>query len=196
LTAGVAMDESGLLDEGARGELLHLARHTLDEYLTYKRMPSYRPERAKLKSRQGAFVSLHRGSTLRGCIGQIVPDRELHRIVADCAVSAATEDTRFPPITAVELSSLTIEISVLTPPRRVTDPSEIEVGRHGIIVSRGYRRGLLLPQVATQYGWDREAFLSQTCRKAGLPESAWKEPDTVVESFEAQVFSEAQPGAS
>jgi AmmeMemoRadiSam system protein A len=184
------MAETGRLDQSDQTELLRLARATLQSYLSSGTIPEYHTSRLELRARCGAFVSLHLGSELRGCIGQIVPDRELFRIVQHCAVSAAAEDMRFSPVTPEELEKLTIEISVLTPMRRVRETGEIEIGKHGIYIARASNRGLLLPQVATEYAWDRETFLNQTCRKAGLSEDAWKDPSTVISIFEAQVFSE------
>jgi len=178
------------MEADARGELLKLARNTLESYLSSRTVPPYAPLHPELSVRCGAFVSLHNEKALRGCIGQVIADRELFRIVQHCAVAAATEDGRFDPVTEGELPVITIEISVLTPFRLVTDVSEIEVGRHGLMISRSYRRGLLLPQVPGEYGWDREAFLAHTCRKAGLPHDAWRDPSTRIESFEAEVFSE------
>jgi AmmeMemoRadiSam system protein A len=112
--------------------------------------------------------------------------------VKEVAVSSAFEDPRFPPVQRSELAQLTIEISVLSPLRRITDPREVVVGVHGILIRRGFRSGLLLPQVATEQGWDRETFLAHTCRKAGLPMDAWKSPDVVLEVFSATVFSEGR----
>ncbi len=180
------------LDKQGRNELLLIARNTLESYLRKGTIPELRPGNPMLLEHAGAFVSLHEGEELRGCIGQIAPDRELYRIVQSCAVSAALHDPRFPPLTAQQVPRVDIEISVLTPMVRVTRIEEIEVGRHGLYITNGYRRGLLLPQVATQYGWSREVFLAQTCRKAGLPENAWRDPATSILSFEAQVFSEGE----
>jgi AmmeMemoRadiSam system protein A len=104
------------------------------------------------------------------------------------AEAAAFDDPRFPPVTKEELKDLSIEISVLTPFKQITDVSEIEVGKHGIYMERGFYSGLLLPQVATEYGWDRETFLEQTCRKAGLPPDAWKEKNTKIYIFSADIF--------
>jgi AmmeMemoRadiSam system protein A len=182
-----------LLNESAQSELLVLARASLESYIATGTIPEYHTSRQELRVRSGAFVSLHRGRELRGCIGQLAPDRELFRTVQKCAVSAATEDLRFTPVSVEELPELTIEISVLTPFRRTREVRDIEVGRHGIYIVRGSNRGLLLPQVATQYEWDLMTFLAQTCRKAGLPESAWQDPATVIHTFEAQVFSEEDP---
>jgi AmmeMemoRadiSam system protein A len=179
-----------MLEEPDRNELLRLARATLEIYLTGGTTLQYRAEGQGLHAHAGAFVSLHHGEDLRGCIGQLIADQELFRIVQHCVISAATEDSRFSPVTHEELPDLNIEISVLTPLRLMEDIQEIEIGKVGIYVTRGSRRGLLLPQVATQYNWDRETFLSQTCRKAGLPLDAWKDSGTSIQLFEAQVFSE------
>ena len=190
------MDNRALvLNDSAKSELLILARATLESYLVTGTVPEYHTNRPELRVRSGAFVSLHRGAELRGCIGQLMPERELFRTVQRCAVSAAVEDLRFSSVTADELPALIIEISVLTPFCRIRDVGEIEVGRHGLYVVRGSNRGLLLPQVATQYDWDRTVFLAQTCRKAGLHEDMALDPATVIQTFEAQVFSEPPSGA-
>jgi AmmeMemoRadiSam system protein A len=178
------------LDSESQTELLALARKTLEAYFATGAAPNLKSANPILIQKAGAFVSLHNGTELRGCIGQIAPDRELLKVVQECALSAAFEDFRFSPVTPGELASLTIEISVLSPLAAVRRSEGIEVGRHGLYISRGGRRGLLLPQVAVQFGWSREEFLAQTCRKAGLPESAWRDPATSMQSFEAQVFSE------
>jgi len=178
------------LDEQDKKELLFMARNTLETYLSKGKVPDVHPTRPAMLERAGAFVSLHEGDELRGCIGQINPDRELYKIVQSCALSAALDDPRFSPVTAEQLPFINIEISVLTSMVRVSRVEEIEVGKHGLYITLGSRRGLLLPQVATQYGWDREVFLDQTCRKAGLPENAWRERSTSIFTFEAQVFAE------
>ena len=178
------------LDEAARSELLELARTALTEYLRCGRAPDHQLSHPALMSHSGAFVSLHAGEHLRGCIGQIVTDQELYRTVQQCAISAALEDYRFSPVGPDELPGLTIEISVLTPMERNRDVERIQVGKHGLYVVRGGNRGLLLPQVASQYRWNRETFLIQACRKAGLPDDAWREPATAIYTFEAQVFGE------
>jgi AmmeMemoRadiSam system protein A len=179
-----------MLDAAARTELLKLARTALEEYYAQGFVEEHRTSCEELSAFKGAFISLHKGDNLRGCIGQIYPDRELHKIVQNCALSAALEDARFQPVRAEELCAISIEISVLTPFRQIHGPEDVEVGRHGLYIQSGRFRGLLLPQVATQNMWDRETFLSQTCRKAGLPESAWRDPHTTVQTFEAEVFSE------
>ncbi len=178
------------LDIEAQKELLALARKTIESFLATGEVPGQDPDKPELHQQAGAFVSLHHGDELRGCIGLIVPDGPLYQTVQQCAVSAAAEDYRFDQVTPEELPGITIEISVLSPLERTKDISEITVGRHGLYVVRGQRRGLLLPQVATEWGWDKEAFLAQTCQKAGLDEGAWRDPATVIYQFQAQVFSE------
>lgn len=178
------------LSEQDRKELISIARNTLESYLSTGKVPEVHPASPALSEPAGAFVSLHQDDELRGCIGQIEPDRALYKIVQSCALSAALDDPRFPAVTAEQLPSLNIEISVLTPMVRVSRVEEIEVGRHGLYITMGAWRGLLLPQVATQYGWNREVFLSQTCRKAGLAENAWRDRKVTIFRFEAQVFSE------
>lgn len=174
--------------------LLRLARRTIEGYLrTGKRFRS-KAESKKLAGKRGAFVTLKVDGRLRGCIGYPIPVKSLVETVAEMALAAATQDYRFPPLQVEELDRLKIEISVLTEPREIEDASEVEVGRHGIIISKGMDRGLLLPQVPAEYGWDREKFLRQGCLKAGLDEDEWKENNNnkvKIEVFEAQVFSES-----
>ncbi|RME75724.1 MAG: AmmeMemoRadiSam system protein A, partial [Planctomycetota bacterium] len=141
----------------------------------------------RLEQRRGAFVTLKREGALRGCLGSVVGTEPLWRSIVRLAVAAATQDPRFAPVTADELERLSEEISVLTPPRPIA-PEEIEVGRHGLIVQRGPYSGLLLPQVATEHGLDREQFLEHTCLKAGLDRGAWRRAGTGILGFEAQVF--------
>jgi len=139
----------------------------------------------------GAFVTLKRGGRLRGCIGTLECRRPLPEEVARVAVSAAREDPRFSPVTAAELEGLEVEVTVLGPlePIDPLDPDAFEIGRHGLVVESGYRRGLLLPQVAAEWGWGREEFLAQTCVKAGLPRDAWRQGATVYR-FAGEVFGE------
>jgi AmmeMemoRadiSam system protein A len=179
-----------MLDDSDKITLLKLARMTLEAYFADGTTPAYHTSRGPLLERKGAFVSLHRGEELRGCIGQLYPDRELYKIVQHCVLSAAMEDTRFMPVERDELKGLSVEISVLSPFHRIRNAGEVEVGKHGLYIVQGRFRGLLLPQVATQYKWDRQVFLEQTCRKAGLPESAWRDSHTVIHTFEAEVFSD------
>jgi len=147
------------------------------------------PARGGLAWRTGAFVTLTRQGRLRGCIGSAARDEPLVDVVARCAADAATRDPRFTALPLAELAEVELEISVIGPFERVDDVARIAVGRHGLVVEQGAHRGLLLPQVATERGWDRNTFLSQTCVKAGLAEHAWQQ-GAVVSIFEAYVFGE------
>ena len=144
---------------------------------------------ASLSIHCGAFVSLYVEGKLRGCIGHIRGEKPLVKTVAEMATAAAFHDPRFPPVTTAELEKLEYEISVLTPLRRISDVAEIKVGTHGIYMKSDSCAGLLLPQVATEWGWDRKTFLERTCIKAGLPEDAWKDEKTEIYIFSADVFS-------
>src|SRR5262249_21657913 len=132
---------------------------------------------------------------LRGCIGHIEADRPLAHVVAQCAVSACSTDPRFPPVSVRELNEIDIELSLLGPLEAITSPDQIEIGRHGLVVERDRHRGLLLPQVATEWKWDAPTFLAQTCRKAGLAPDAWKQ-GAAIWRFEAEVFGDATAPAS
>lgn len=143
-----------------------------------------------LEERRGAFVTITRARRLRGCVGRIEPDGPLRTLIPSVARSAALEDPRFGAVQSHELKELHIEISLLGVPERLSDWEKLEIGVHGLIVRAGWQRGLLLPQVATQLGWDRERFLDEVCLKAGLAPGAWRAPATVVQSFTAEVFAE------
>jgi hypothetical protein len=150
--------------------------------------PPHNPPMDLLRSELGAFVTLKRDGHLRGCIGNLVGHGPLYRTVWDMALAAAFQDPRFNPLTVAEMDGLGIEISIMGPLTPCPDPQLVEIGRHGLIMRRGGNQGLLLPQVPVEWGWDREQFLAQTCRKAGLPANAWREPDTEIFWFEAVVF--------
>jgi AmmeMemoRadiSam system protein A len=137
----------------------------------------------------GAFVTLHKGGELRGCIGHIEPTEPLGDVVPRCAVAACSTDPRFPPLGLDELDAIDIEISLLGPLEPITGPKDIVVGRDGLVVERGWQRGLLLPQVASEWHWNADAFLAHTCKKAGLPSDAW-EKGAKLWRFEAEVFGE------
>jgi AmmeMemoRadiSam system protein A len=154
-------------------------------------VPPEDPPAGPLRAAGAAFVTLTRGGRLRGCIGYTEALHPLYRTVQECAVAAATEDPRFPRVKEGELDSLRVEVSVLTPLAPVR-PEDVVVGLHGLVVERGGRKGLLLPQVALEYGWDREAFLARTCEKAGLPPEAWRQEGTRILGFTAQVFGEGE----
>ena len=143
-----------------------------------------------LREERGAFVTLMHMQRLRGCIGRVVPDSPLSIMLPEVAVLAATEDPRFARVSPLELDALHIEISLLTVPALLADASLIEIGRHGLMVTLGARRGLLLPQVATEYAWSAEEFLAETCRKAMLPIDAWKRDGATVHTFETEIIEE------
>ncbi len=173
--------------------LLQLARRSITNFLKNRRRLEEEVENPKLRQKQGAFVTLKVNGQLRGCIGYPLPYKPLYQTIIEMAVAAATEDYRFPPLTEDELQDLVVEISVLTLPRKVKKPEEVVVGQHGIIISKGFNRGLLLPQVPLEYGWNLETYLNHGCLKAGLPADEWKR-GVNIEVFEAQVFSEEEPG--
>ena len=168
---------------------LKLARQALENYFKTGRPLRSPVKSGTLKEKRGAFVTLTVGGELRGCIGYPLPVKPLDETIIEMALAAATQDTRFEPLRSNELIKLKIEISVLGLPEPVSDPAKVRVGDHGIIVSKGFYKGLLLPQVPVEYGWDRETFLSHGCLKAGLPPDEWKK-GAKLEVFTAQVFSE------
>ena len=177
------------LTEAQREELLALARTAIAEHLEAGSVPSCDTDDPALTRRSGAFVTLREGEELRGCIGHTRADQPLCQAVQHMAVAAATEDPRFPPLTADELAEVTVEISVLSPFRRVTDVERVQVGTHGLMIFKGGRQGLLLPQVPVEQGWDREEFLEELCQKAGLPAGCWQEGASIY-AFTAAVFGE------
>lgn len=168
--------------------LLVIARRALEARVCREAPPRFEHGGA-LDWRCGAFVTIHQSGDLRGCLGRIDADTALGETIARLAASVADSDPRFEPVSPHELPALDIEISILTPEREVVSIDEIEIGRHGVIVEQGARRGLLLPQVAAEQRWDREAFVSHTCVKAALPPDAWRRGVRIL-VFEAQVFGE------
>ena len=178
------------LNKEEKQKLLAIAKASIIEAVTGKKQDSSKVTEERLNENCGAFVTIKKHGQLRGCIGYIIAVKPLYETVRDVAASAAIKDTRFRPMVEDELKDMELEVSALTPLKRITDPSEIEVGKHGIYMKRGFYSGLLLPQVATEYGWDRETFLQHTCRKAGLPTDAWKDESTEIYIFSAEVFSE------
>jgi len=162
------------LNPKQRTALLSIARRAIRDRVYGRSVSQSSPTDPALQDPGAAFVTLTRDGALRGCIGYVYALRPLAEAVAHCAASAATGDPRFPPVTNRELSDLQVEISVLSPLRRVRDPDEIQIGVHGLHISKDGHHGLLLPQVATEFGWDRETFLRQVCVKAGLPQDAWR----------------------
>jgi uncharacterized protein (TIGR00296 family) len=190
-------DENGVF-------LVKLARQTVDDYVTHRTRPEA-PENVpeSLRAKSGVFVTLNsitgKQVTLRGCIGRPYPTQPLVEATIDSAIDAAVNDPRFPPVKSAELDSVLVELSVLTPPKKIQyqDPQEllelVEVGRDGLIASRGMWRGLLLPQVPVEWEWNTRQFLEHTCNKAGLPLDAWKDPKTEFMSFQAEIFGEDSP---
>jgi len=172
-------------------QLLKIARDVVEACCRGGKPPKPEVVSPTLNEPRGAFVTLHKDGKLRGCIGHIRAQKPLVETIVEMAEAAAFQDPRFPPVTSKELSQLEYEISVLTPLRRIKDVEEIQVGIHGIYMKRGPASGLLLPQVATEWGWDRITFLEHTCSKAGLPEDAWKDKKTEIYIFSADVFSPA-----
>ena len=170
-------------------QLLKIARDVVEACCRGGKPPKPEVFSPTLNEPRGAFVTLHKDGKLRGCIGHIRAQKPLVETIVEMAEAAAFQDPRFPPVTTKELSQLEYEISVLTPLRRIKDVEEIQVGIHGIYMKRGPSSGLLLPQVATEWGWDRITFLEHTCSKAGLPEDAWKDKKTEIYIFSADVFS-------
>jgi uncharacterized protein len=170
--------------------LFRVARESIQAHL--KGQPTGLPPDPPpiLTQPMGVFVTLNRHGRLRGCIGYLDAVQPLLAAVQEMAVAAAFRDPRFPPLREEELADLEIEISVLSPMRPIKNIDEIQVGRHGLYLEQGSYRGLLLPQVATEYGWDRLTFLRQTCSKAGLPPDAWEDPATKIYVFSADIFHE------
>ncbi len=170
-----------------RRVLLCLAHDSISSELQHREI-CLDPPTPHLAEARGAFTSLYLHGELRGCVGYVLPVCTVYRAVAETARAAAFDDNRFPPVTADEAPLLEIQLSILSPAQAI-QADEIEVGRHGLLISAHGRRGLLLPQVPVEHGWDRLTFLEQTCRKAGLPVDAWKNGATI-EAFTAEIFAD------
>lgn len=190
-------DEDGIF-------LVNLARSTVDQYVTHKtkhEQPKITPDRLKAKS--GVFVTLNivtgNHVSLRGCIGRPYPNQPLIEATIDSSIDSAAHDPRFPPVSPKELDSILVELSVLTPPKKIeySKPDDllelVKVGRDGLIAVRNMWRGLLLPQVPVEWEWNTKEFLEHTCNKAGLPKDAWKDKRTEFMSFQAEIFGEENP---
>lgn len=183
--------------------LVRLARKTIEAHLGLTSEPDTDDAPMITETKCGVFVTLNKvegsGNTLRGCIGYPYPVKDLLTAVKESALNAAFDDPRFPPVTRDEMDSILVEVSVLTPPETIKVdhpkdiPGEVVVGRDGLIMCRGFRRGLLLPQVAVDWGWDSEEFLFQCCFKAGLPPDSWLLDDTELQRFQAIIYSEGSP---
>jgi AmmeMemoRadiSam system protein A len=185
-----APSQKPALDAAQKRNLLLLARQAIVAHLAG--LPASFADEAGLENvYAGLFVSLHRDERLRGCIGYIEGLRPLPLALQETAIAAAFRDPRFEPLTADELDKVEIEISVLSPLRRIESLNEIELGKHGVMMRLGNHHGLLLPQVASKSDWNVETFLAYVCRKADLPSDAWKDPDAEIYIFEAEIFSDA-----
>lgn len=183
------MDEAYTLEE--QKELLKVARQTIKNHLKGAKKVYPATENHRFKESRGVFVTLHIEGQLRGCIGYPMPVKPLLEAVVDNAISASTEDPRFPPLIEKELAGIDIEISILTVPKEVKDMEDVKVGRDGIIITKGFHRGLLLPQVPVEQNWNLTEYISYGCLKAGLPSDEWKR-EIKIETFQAFVFGELE----
>ena len=183
----VALPPTTEYNRQERELLLQLAHRSIEAALEGRTLDLTAPT-AHLEEMRGAFTTLHLQGRLRGCIGYVIPTHSLYRTVAETAQAAAFDDPRFRPVTVEEAPHLSVEISVLSPPQPIR-PEDVVPGVHGLIVSQGGRRGLLLPQVPVEWHWDRDTFLAQTCLKAGLPSDAWRQ-DVDLQAFTAEVFGD------
>lgn len=173
--------------------LIDIARRSIINAVNGRKAPDHKIEDETLNKECGAFVTLHDSSgSLRGCIGNIISERPLWETVQNMAVESALRDPRFPPVSPPELDSINIEISALSPLKKIKNLQKIEVGKHGLFIKKGFYQGLLLPQVATEYGWNRIQFLEQTCCKAGLSSNCYKQDDCEIFIFSAVVFGEKE----
>ena len=179
-----------MLPKKAATYLLETARQAIIHRVREQPFQPKPVEDQSLNVCSGCFVTIKQNGHLRGCIGNFQSQQPLYREVATMAVAAATQDPRFPAMKPGELDNFSLEITVLSPLEKITDINQIEIGTHGIYIIKGLNRGVLLPQVATEYGWDRETFLRQTCAKAGLIDDAWQHPDTEIYIFSGQIIGE------
>lgn len=196
------MKESKIFSDSDGAELVKMARKAVSEILRSNSKISDVTFDSKFDFSSGIFVTLNKQNLLRGCIGFPLPVKKLSEGLIDAAISAATQDTRFNPVTIDELDEIVFEVTVLTPPVeiKVKQPSEylteIKVGRDGLIVENSYTSGLLLPQVPAEYGWNVEEFLKYTCQKSGLEKDAWKDKNTKISRFQGVIFKEETPNGN
>ena len=184
-------EEKQMLNEAQRKRLLEIARESITSYVKDGKRKIFTESDPLLNKSMGAFVTLHEAGELRGCIGNIAGTGPLHNTIADLAIEAATGDPRFQHISPEQIDKIDIEISVLSPLKKIKSPDEINIPGHGVVVRRGSRSGVYLPQVADETGWNKEEFLTSLCaHKAGLPRDAWKDPATELYTFTAEVFGE------
>ena len=179
-----------MLSKAEAAKLLKIARNAITHQIlneTYNLKP--REERS-INIHSGCFVTIKQNGNLRGCIGNFQSQQPLYQEVATMAVAAASQDPRFPPMNTDDLGNFNLEITILSPLEKIEDTDKIEVGTHGIYIIKGFNRGVLLPQVATEYGWDKKTFLQQTCIKAGLPDNSWQHQETEIYIFSGQIIHE------
>ena len=187
------MNENDQYTLEEKKELLQLARKTIENYLTQTKKEYPQTTNPKLLEKRGVFVTLHKKGDLRGCIGDPLPNKPLIEAVVDNAIYSATEDYRFDSLSRDELPDIDIEISILTVPQKVKSHEEVKVGRDGIIISKGFHKGLFLPQVPVEQGWNLEEYISWGCKKAMLPANEWKK-GVNIETFQGIVFGEKELG--
>jgi MEMO1 family protein len=173
-----------------KNELLILAKDTIREYVINRKVPETGSVNPKFRADESVFVTVKKNGGLRGCIGNTQPVMSLYEAVIKNAIAASSGDPRFPPLTEEELKDIDVEISILSPLTPVKNAGEIKVGKHGLVIRKGMQSGLLLPQVATEFGWDRETLLEQLCVKAGLPKGSWKEADLY--TFTAEIIKDTK----
>lgn len=183
------------IDDGVKA--VRLARDAIETYLKERKVIDTRYN-GVFSEKRGVFVTLRKNKELRGCIGFPYPHKRLDIAIIDSAIASAVEDPRFLPVKIEEMDEITVEVTILTPPEKINAkgielPKHVEVGRHGLMVRKGLYSGLLLPQVAVEFGFDSEEFLSQTCMKAGMPPDCWLMDDTEIYRFEGQIFEEETP---
>jgi AmmeMemoRadiSam system protein A len=191
LSVAFLKGEEDMLSQSQKKRLLEIARQSISDYLSSVKRTEFKEDDPALNAKNGAFVTLHKQGSLRGCIGSFTSSEPLYKVIASMAIESATGDPRFKPVTKEELGDIKIEISVLTEPKLIDDWRKIKLGTDGVIVRRGFASGVFLPQVATETGWGLEEFLSQLCwQKAGLSPDAYKDTKTQIYTFQAYVFSE------
>jgi len=178
-----------MLNSTEKKLLLQLAREAITSTVVMRKAKAHQVTDPKLVAPQGCFVTIKRQGALRGCIGNFTSDKPLYLLVQEMAISAATRDPRFYPMKEEDLAQFELEISVLSPLSKISAPEEVMVGKHGLYLEKNFSRGVLLPQVAVEHGWDRETFLNQTALKAGLRKDDWKEGADIY-VFSAEVFAE------
>lgn len=185
------MTENYYFDNQTKAEVLTIARKTLSEFLSTKKILVITPKNKILQQPMGAFVTLKNNDRLRGCIGLIETDQPLYKIIQEVTIASATKDPRFNPVTLQELKDIIIEVSILTPKNKIKNWKDIKLGTDGVMIEQGWHKAVFLPQVAQETGWDLERFLSTLCtEKAGLPADCYKNSQTIIYVFQTQIFTE------